>query len=144
MADLFDRIGWVNRILELVAYLVVVVAAASILASIYNSMNERRRDLAILRALGARRSTVMSAILLESAAIAALGALLGYVAYALILAGTGYLIRAQTGVVLEVLRFHPILIVAFLGMTALGALSGVLPALKAYATDVAENIAPVS
>jgi len=49
MADLFDRIGWVSRILSMVAYLVMVVAAGSILASIYNTMNERRREFAILR-----------------------------------------------------------------------------------------------
>jgi hypothetical protein len=45
----------------------VVVAAGSILASIYNTMNERRREFAILRALGARRSTVFSAIVLVRA-----------------------------------------------------------------------------
>jgi len=55
MAELFDKIGWVNRILSVVAYLVVFIAAGSILASIYNTINERRREFAILRALGARK-----------------------------------------------------------------------------------------
>ena len=55
MAELFDKIGWFDRVLALVSYLVAIVATASILASIYNSMNERRREIAILRALGARR-----------------------------------------------------------------------------------------
>ena len=55
MAGLFDKIGWMNQILALVSYLVVLVAAGSILASIYNSINERRREFAILRSLGARR-----------------------------------------------------------------------------------------
>ena len=40
MNDLFDKIGWVNKILGLVAYLVVAVAAGLILASIYNTMDE--------------------------------------------------------------------------------------------------------
>ncbi len=55
VAELFAKIGWFDRVLALVSYLVAVVATASILASIYNSMNERRREIAILRALGARR-----------------------------------------------------------------------------------------
>jgi putative ABC transport system permease protein len=55
VAELFDKIGWFDKILALITYLVAVVATASILASIYNSMNERRREIAILRALGARR-----------------------------------------------------------------------------------------
>src|SRR5207342_2451361 len=62
VAQLFNKIAWVDRILALVAYLVAVVATGSILVSIYNSMNERRRDIAILRALGARRATIFSAI----------------------------------------------------------------------------------
>ena len=78
MAGLMRKLGWVNKILELIAYLVVGVAAGSLLASLYNTMNERRREFAILRALGARRSTVFSVIVLEACSIAALGALVGY------------------------------------------------------------------
>src|SRR6202050_5183350 len=54
MATLFDKISWFDRVLTLVAWLVALVAAGSILASIYNSMNERRRDLALIRAPGQR------------------------------------------------------------------------------------------
>ena len=144
MAELFGKIGWVNKVLSLVAYLVVLVAAGSILASIYNTMNERRREFAILRALGARRRTVFAAIILESASIAAIGAVLGYAVYALILAGASVVIRAETGVVLDVLKPGPVLFAAPLAMIALGILAGVIPALKAYSTDVASNLAPQS
>ena len=84
MAELFDKIGWFDRVLALISYLVAIVAAASILAGIYNSMNERRREISILRALGARRSTIVSAILLEAATISALGMIVGFAIYALI------------------------------------------------------------
>ena len=47
-----ERVSWV-----VVAYLVALVATGSILASIHNSMNERRREIAIVRALGAHRRT---------------------------------------------------------------------------------------
>jgi putative ABC transport system permease protein len=144
MADLFDKIGWMDKILALVAYLVVLVASGSILASIYNTMNERRREFAILRALGAGRGTVFSAIITEASAIAAMGSLLGFVVYALILSGTSVVIRAQTGVVLDVLQPHPVLLAAPAGMIALGAAAGIIPALKAYGTDVASNLVPAS
>jgi putative ABC transport system permease protein len=78
MAELFDKLGWMNRVLALVAYLVIAVAAASILASVYNTINERRREFAILRALGARRATVFSVIVTEAALIAFVGAIVGY------------------------------------------------------------------
>ena len=73
MAELFDKMGWVSRVLTLVAYLVMLVAAASILSSLYNTLNERRREFAILRSLGARRTTVFSSIVLEAAVIAGIG-----------------------------------------------------------------------
>jgi putative ABC transport system permease protein len=144
MAELFEKIGWINRIFEVVSYLVVLVSAGAILASIYNTINERRREFAILRALGARRRTVFGVIVLESATIAGLGALLGFLVYGAILGGASIAVRRQTGVVLDPFQFHPVLLIAPLGMTLLGALSGVVPALKAYATDVADNLTPHS
>ncbi len=144
MADLFDKLGWVNRVLELVAYLVVAVSAGAILASIYNTINERRREFAILRAIGARRRTVFAAIVLESSVIAAVGAVLGFAIYFIVLAVVARIVRAQTGVVLDVLTWHPALALTPLGMTAAGALVGVIPAIKAYRTDVASNLVPHS
>ena len=142
MGELFDKLGWVTRVLELVAYLVVLVAAGSILASLYNTMNERRREFAILRALGASRATVFTTIIAESATIAAIGAVAGFAFYFLILMAAASVVRTQTGVIIEVLAGHPILWIAPLAMTTLGALAGILPALKAYGTDVATNLTP--
>ncbi len=140
MAQLFEKLGWMASILEIVAYLVMVVAAASILASLYNTMNERRREFAILRALGARRSTVFTVILLEAEAIALGGSLLGFGVLAGILAGAAQIVREKTGVVIDPFVLHPAYLWTPLGMMALGGLAGLLPALKAYATDVAETL----
>lgn len=144
MADLFNKIGWIAKILELVAYLVVLVAAAGVLASLYNTMNERRREFAILRSLGARRRTVFSVILAEATTISVLGALLGYAVYAAIMVGARWLIQRETGVVMDPLAYHPALVLTPLGMLLVGALSGLLPALKAYRTDVAANLLPTA
>ena len=144
MADLFDKLGWFDRVLALVCYLVAIVAAASILASIYNSINERRREIAILRALGARRITVIAAILLEAASISTLGAIAGFAIYAVILTIVAEVIRTQTGIVLDPLKFEPVLLWAPAVLVALGTLAGTVPAYKAYRTEVAEHLAPIS
>jgi putative ABC transport system permease protein len=123
---------------------VVVVAAASVLASIYNTMNERRREFAILRALGARRTTVFSAIVLEAATITTIGAIVGFFVYGAILAAAFYIVREQTGIVLDAFRFDRALVLTPLGIAALGALAGLVPAFKAYRTDVASNLTPNS
>jgi putative ABC transport system permease protein len=126
----------------LVAGLVAIVAAASVTASIYNSMNERRRQIAILRALGARRRTVASWIVLEAVAIAALGCAAGFAVYGAILLSTAAVLQAQTGVVLDPWALHPVMGWAPLSLIGLSALAGLVPAVKAYRTDVAENLAP--
>ncbi len=144
VAELFGKISWFDQVLTLVAYLVALVAAGSVLASIYNSMSARQRDLAILRALGARRRTIFGAVVAEAACIGALGAALGFAIYFGLFASVAQIIRAQTGVVLDLGSKHPVLWICPLAMIALCALGGVIPALKAYRTPVAETLAPVS
>jgi putative ABC transport system permease protein len=142
MARFFERIAWFERVLAVVAYLVAAVAAGSILASIHNSMNERRRDIAILRALGAHRRTVFGAIVFEAMSLATLGMLVGFGVYAVILTAVAQLIRAQTGVVLEPLSWHAVMAWAPLAMIAVSALAGTIPAVKAYRTDVVTHLTP--
>ena len=144
MQDLFGKLFWFVRVLEVVSYLVVGVAMGGILASLYNTMNERRREFAILRALGARRTTVCAAVVSEAAAIAAAGALAGFLVYGLVLAAAAYTIRSRTGVVLDPFAYHPVFWAAPLGIVVLGALAGLLPAMKAYRTDVASHLAPTT
>jgi putative ABC transport system permease protein len=144
IADLFNKIGWFDRVLGLVAYLVALVAGASILASIYASMNARRRDIAILRSLGAKRRTVLSAVIAEAATIGVLGALVGYLVYFALATTVAGIIRAQVGVVISPLAWHDVFWICPLAMVALAALGGVVPAIKAYRTPVAETLAPTS
>jgi putative ABC transport system permease protein len=144
MAELFDKIGWFDQVLALVSYLVAIVATASILVSIYNSMNERRREIAILRALGARRITIFASILLDAALISTLGMLISFVIYGVIFSVAAGIIRAQTGVVLDLLKLNAVMLWAPAALIILGALAGVIPAIKAYHTDVAQNLAPIS
>jgi putative ABC transport system permease protein len=144
IADLFSKIDWFDRVLALVAYLVAIVAAASVLAGIYASMSARQRDLAILRALGARRSTVFGAVLAEAATIGALGSVAGYGVYAGLFLAVAAVIRAQTGVVLSIGVWQPVLWAGPAAMVALCSIGGIIPALKAYRLPVAETLAPTS
>ena len=144
MAELFQKIGWFDEVLALVAYLVALVSAAGVLVAIYNSMASRRRDIAILRALGAGRMFISGAIVLEATVIGVIGMILAFGAYAAIVSSVAVIIQAQTGVLLETFTYSPVMLWAPLGMIVLCALSGLLPAWKAYRTDVAENLAPIS
>ncbi len=66
-------IGNLQLILLVLSLLIVIVASVGIMVSIYNSMSERRREIAIMRALGAGRGTIGALILLESILLSILG-----------------------------------------------------------------------
>ena len=71
ISELFEGIvGNVQTLLLILSVLVVVVAGIGMLVSMYNSMSERRHEIAVMRALGARRGTVMAIILTESILLA--------------------------------------------------------------------------
>lgn len=144
MAQLFSKVRWFDRVLELIASLVAVVAAASVLASIHNSMNERRRDIAILRALGARRRAIFGTIILEAVAISVLGMAAAFAVYFAIFTVVAAILRAELGVVLSAAQWHWVMLWAPLLMTGMSALAGLAPAVKAYRTNVAKHLAPVS
>ena len=126
------------------ALLVAVVAAGSVLASIYNTMNERRREFAILRALGAGRVTAFGVIVLESATIATMGAVIGFAVYAGIMFAAESILRNEIGVTLHPFEQHPVMVIVPVGLVMLGVVVGIIPALKAYRTEVAENLIPQS
>ena len=144
VAELFNKIAWLDRVLTLIAWLVAVVASGSVLVSIYNSMSARQRDIAILRALGARRRTIFGSVVGEAAVIGLMGAGAGFAVFAGLGALVAALIQGQTGVVLEPLRWNPVFWwspAVFVGLCVLG---GIVPAIKAYRVPVAETIAPLS
>ena len=140
----FMRFEWLGVVLGGMAALVALVGVGGILASLYNTMNERRREFAILRALGARRGTVFSAILLESATITTLGVMASFIFYFCFLIFSAHYISQTTGVVIDPLQFNWVIGIAPICIVALGTLFGILPAIKAYRTDVASNLIPQS
>jgi putative ABC transport system permease protein len=135
--DLFVRP--LELVLLLVTALVVLVSAIGILVSMVGSSLERSRDVAVMRALGARRSHVLATVLLEAILLAVGGGLAGWVLGHAIVAALGPWITANTGVPVGLLSAAPLaelLLVPFL--IGLAILAALLPALAAYRTDVAK------
>jgi putative ABC transport system permease protein len=136
LLDLFVRP--LELLLLLVTALVVIVSAIGILVSMVGSSLERSRDVAIMRALGARRSHVLATVLIEAVLLAGAGGLAGWVLGHLLVASIGPLITTNAGVSVGVLSGAPLaelLLVPALVLRAVGA--ALLPAIAAYRTDVA-------
>lgn len=136
-----QQVGNAADALTVIAWLVLLVACVSITVAIYNTMNERRREIAIMRSLGARRFQILAIITGEAALLSLFGAVLGL----LLCHGAALLLRNvvedMTGVYLDwtAIRWWELWLVA--GVTTVGALAGVVPAIKGSMTQVADNLA---
>lgn len=133
-------VGPIQQALLVITVITCVVAAVGILVSIYNSMNDRRRDIAVMRALGARRGTVMWVILLESFLIAIFGGVLGWAAAHGLIVAAAPLIEEHTGILVGFFSFSPQEVYVLPLVLGLASLAGFLPALVAYRTDVSSAL----
>ncbi len=134
-------VGPIQLILLVLTILIVIVAAISILVSIYNSMSERSHDIAVMRALGASRQSVMTIVLLESILLSLLGGIAGVLLGHALLGLASPYVEARTGVTLGLFEFDWQEIVLIPALVALASIVGFLPAVSAYRTDVAKALA---
>ena len=139
---LSNIIGNIQIVLLILAILVIVVAGIGMMVSIYNSMSERRQEIALMRALGARRLTVMTIILLESILLSLGGGVMGVFFGHLLIGGISPLISEHTGIVVRFWDFQFAEIILIPGLILLATIVGFLPAAVAYKQDVATSLAP--
>ena len=144
LADLFDKFAWFEQALRALATMVAVVAGVSVFSSVYSSMSARRRDLAILRAVGAHRSFLIAGVLGESACIGLAGCALGFGLYGLIAAIIQEILRSRMGVLFEPWAWNPSMIWGPALMLGLSLAAGAVPAWRAYRLSVADGLSPLS
>ena len=140
--ELWQVVGVVERALLAVSAMVVVVGLAGLIAVILASLNERRRELAILRSVGARPVDVFLLLTIEGLFVTVLGSLLGA---ALLFAATalaGPLVQAHYGLTLHP-RFVSIEELRLLGMVVfVGLLASLVPGYRAYRLSLADGLTP--
>jgi putative ABC transport system permease protein len=140
---LFRIVGSVDQILIAMAAVVAASSGISILLALYNSMEQRRRQIAVLRVLGASAGRIFRLVLAESLVLGAIGAAFG-VAAALIGARiVAAEMKARLGLVIEpsIAPLMGLYVVG--GAILLAGIAGLLPAIVAYRTSVAKNLRPL-
>lgn len=141
---LFAIVSSVDQLLVAMAAAVFVSSGVSIMLALYNSMEQRRRQVAVLRVLGASRWRVSNLVLTESAAIGlmggAAGVLLGIVGGTLV---SGVL-EARLGLVVRPGLPLDGYLAMVLATVALSMAAGVAPAVLAYRTAVVRQLRPIS
>ncbi|MEP3653850.1 MAG: ABC transporter permease [Litorimonas sp.] len=140
LSQLWGTVSIVERALAIVSGFVVVVGLIGVLTSILTTLNERRREMAILRSVGAKGRTIIGLLVSEAALIAFTGAILGVaLLYALLWALSPYL---ETRFSISAVSKLPGLTDAFvvLGLTFIAAILGLIPALIALKRSVSDGL----
>ena len=140
LQELWSIVGVAETALVAVSGLVVTTALLGMAAMILSGLNERRREMAILRAVGARPLTVLSLLTIEAVLMAAAGAALGMVLlYAALLLARPY-VDAAFGLYLPIEAPGRAEGLFVLGVVAAAALTSLLPALRAYRLSLADGM----
>lgn len=120
----------INLFLMAIASVSLLVAGVSILNIMLMSTIERTREIGIMRAIGAQRTTVLKIFLLEALILGLIGSFIGSILS--VVAGTGinYLIIGETKYIFQLSTFGYVLMGFSVGVLT-SILSGLYPAWKA-------------
>jgi len=140
LQELWQIVGIAETALIAVSGMVIVTALIGMMATIFSSLNERRREMAIFRAMGARPRVIFAMLVLEAAVMAAIGALFGlillylglYVAQPLIDSAFGLWIPIDPPTLREVW--------VLVGVILAGAIVSMVPAIRAYRMSLADGM----
>lgn len=140
LAQLWQIVGVVERTLAAISACVVLVGLIVILVSILTALNERRREMAILRSVGARPGDIFFLLVAEAALLAFAGSLIGLVALYGALAALEPAIQAEAGVSLSGLRPGLFDLAVLGGVTLAAALLAALPGWRAFRNTLADGL----
>ena len=140
--ELWAVVGLGEKALQAMSVLVAAVSLASLVAVVLAGLNERRRELAVLRAVGAGPRHVLALLAAEGALVTGLGALLGAAAAAIAVWGAGPWVQQQFGISLQAGAPTPAQWGLFIAVLAAGMLASLVPGWRAYRLSLADGLSP--
>jgi putative ABC transport system permease protein len=140
-ARLMTVFGVGTDVVRAFALLLIAASALGLFVALTQALDERRYDLAIMRALGASRGTIAAVLLCESVLLAAVGLVVGVACAHLVAANIGALLPAAAPLEAGAGVFRPEeWAVAALAL-GVGIIATLIPAWRAYRLDVAATLA---
>mgnify|MGYP005841604395 CR=1 FL=1 len=140
LQELWSLMGTAEKALFVVSLFVVLTGLIGMLTAILTSLNERRREMAILRSVGARPWHIGSLLVLEAFALAVAGAVLGLgLLYLGIAVSQGY-VQANYGLYLPLALPSNYEWTLLGGILAAALLMGSVPAWRAYRQSLADGL----
>lgn len=140
LSELWRTLSYAEEALRVVSLFVIIVGLLGMLVSLYTSLNERRREMAVLRAVGAGPSKIVLLLVLESGLLSLAGVLVGVLlVYALSFTAQP-IIEQHFGLFMPIQALTLTGYLYLLAVIGAGLLIGFVPALKAYRNSLADGL----
>ncbi|SEG59875.1 ABC transporter permease [Vibrio hangzhouensis] len=138
--ELWGMMSVAEQALLVVSIFVVVAGLMGMLSSLLTSLQERRREMAILRAMGARPRHVFTLLVSEATVLTSIGILCGVVGMYTMLAVAAPIISANYGIniALSGITSHEWMLLGFVQVA--GIVIGFFPALRAYRQSLSDGM----
>jgi putative ABC transport system permease protein len=144
LLTIFNMMAVAEDVLTMILAIVGVIVLLYVFVSMYSATLERRREIATMRALGARRATILAIVLVESCTLAAVGGVGGILGGHVVAYLAASLLATRSGLVTSPFLFGALQPAVLASVILLGTFAGLLPAVLAYRTEGAENLTPLS
>ncbi|EGQ9572272.1 ABC transporter permease [Vibrio alginolyticus] len=138
--ELWGMMSVAEQALMAVSGFVVIAGLLGMLSSLLTSLQERRREMAILRAMGARPRHVFSLLISEASLLTAAGIITGVTGLYAILAIAQPIIQQHYGIhlTLSILSNYEWMLLGF--VQCAGIVIGFIPALRAYRQSLSDGM----
>jgi putative ABC transport system permease protein len=137
---ILDIIGWVDRVMFIVGILVTLLAIMFLFVVLITALREQRRELAMMRMLGANRRTVFGLIMSEAIFLSVIGTVLGIgFGHLLVWFGSHY-VAVETGMQFSSNFVSSADVWVLPSITLMGAVAGLIPAIQAYRMSILRNL----
>lgn len=140
--QLWQVVGIVEQTLFAVSAMVVLVGLSGLVAVILAGLTERRRELAILRSVGARPRDVFLMLMLEGLAMTVLGALLGIALLDIVTVLCAPLIQAHYSLAIQSTLLTVDELPLLGAVIGIGLLVSLMPGYRAYRLSLADGLTP--
>ncbi|MBA5764654.1 ABC transporter permease [Vibrio sp. 404] len=138
--ELWGMMSVAEQALMVVSGFVVVAGLLGMLSSLLTSLQERRREMAILRAMGARPRHIFSLLILEASVLTFIGIVVGVTMLYGLLALIGPFVTQYYGIQLPLimLSYYELALIAAVQLA--GTVIGIFPALRAYRQSLSDGM----
>ena len=140
LAELWSIVGVAENALLMIAGCVVLAGLLGMLTALVTTLSERRREMAVLRAVGAQPWQVAALLVFESTLLATAAAALGWLLVTVAFAVLAPMVARNSGLYLQAMQTSPNEAILLMGVVFAGMLAGLMPAWMAYRNTLADGL----